>query len=67
MELKAWGLVWAPDGDQVAYNIREGVFTLDIATRRIKRVGKFGMVPDLFTRWQKTCIRKTANYSRYLT
>ncbi len=44
-EIEARELVWAPTGDQIAYSTRHGVFTLDIATRKITRVSEFGWYP----------------------
>ncbi len=36
-------VVWAPDGEQIAYINREGVFTYDIATRQFKHVSNFAI------------------------
>lgn len=44
-EIEARELVWAPDGDQIAYSTSDGIFTLNIATRRITRISKSGWSP----------------------
>ncbi len=59
-EIEARELVWAPDGDQIVYSTREGIFTLDIATRRIKRISKFGWYPTFSPDGKKLAFVKTS-------
>ena len=60
-EIEARELVWAPDGDQIAYSTGDGIFTLDIATRRITRVSKFGWYPAFSPDSKKLAFAKTSS------
>ena len=46
-ETDALSVEWSPDGKSIAYDIHGGlgVFTLDIANRRVSKVSDFGMHP----------------------